>query len=64
MRTLSGIGLFSATVLLFQVTLTRLFSIAQFYHFAFLVVSLATGLRAVICAYHRTGLCSPEPLVV
>jgi hypothetical protein len=41
MRTLSGIGLFSATVLLFQVTLTRLFSIAQFYHFAFLVVSLA-----------------------
>jgi spermidine synthase len=41
MRTLSGIGLFSVTVLLFQVTLTRLFSIAQFYHFAFLVVSLA-----------------------
>src|SRR5512145_2633076 len=40
-RTLSGIGLFSAAVLLFQVTLTRLFSIAQFYHFAFLVVSLA-----------------------
>ncbi|NDJ77978.1 MAG: hypothetical protein GYB65_17140 [Chloroflexi bacterium] len=41
MRTLYGIGLISATVLLFQVTLTRLFSIAQFYHFAFLVVSLA-----------------------
>ncbi|MBN1680142.1 MAG: hypothetical protein JW966_07610 [Anaerolineae bacterium] len=41
MRVLSGIGLFSATALLFQVTLTRLFSIAQFYHFAFLVVSLA-----------------------
>lgn len=41
MRTLSGIGVFSAAVLLFQVTLTRLFSIAQFYHFAFLVVSLA-----------------------
>ncbi len=41
MRTLLGIGLFSATVLLFQVTLTRLFSVAQFYHFAFLVVSLA-----------------------
>lgn len=40
-RTLSGIGLISAVVLLFQVTLTRLFSIAQFYHFAFLVVSLA-----------------------
>lgn len=41
MRTLSGIGVLSATVLLFQVTLTRLFSVAQFYHFAFLVVSLA-----------------------
>lgn len=40
-RLLAGIGLFSAAVLLFQVTLTRLFSIAQFYHFAFLVVSLA-----------------------
>ena len=41
MRSLVGIGLFSATVLMFQVTLTRLFSVAQFYHFAFLVVSLA-----------------------
>lgn len=41
MRTLTGIGLLSATVLVFQVALTRLFSIAQFYHFAFLVVSLA-----------------------
>jgi SAM-dependent methyltransferase len=41
MRTLAGIGLISALVLLFQVTLTRLFSIAQFYHFVFLVVSLA-----------------------
>ncbi len=40
-RIYGGVGLFSATVLLFQVTLTRLFSIAQFYHFAFLVVSLA-----------------------
>ncbi len=41
MRVLSGIGLFSASALLFQVALTRLFSITQFYHFAFLVVSLA-----------------------
>ena len=36
-----GVALFSATVLTFQVTLTRLFSVAQFYHFAFLVISLA-----------------------
>ncbi len=41
MRTLSGIALISAIVLLFQVALTRLFSVAQFYHFVFLVVSLA-----------------------
>jgi len=41
MRKLAGIGLLSAVVLLFQVTLTRLFSVAQFYHFAFLVISLA-----------------------
>ena len=41
MRKLAGIGLISAVALLFQVTLTRLFSVAQFYHFAFLVISLA-----------------------
>jgi hypothetical protein len=41
MRTLLGMALLSAAVLLLQVALTRVFSIAQFYHFAFLVVSLA-----------------------
>jgi hypothetical protein len=41
MRTLAGMGLLSAATLLSQVALTRVFSIAQFYHFAFLVVSLA-----------------------
>jgi hypothetical protein len=35
------LGLFSAAFLLFQVILTRLFSVAQFYHFAFLVISMA-----------------------
>ncbi|GIV81879.1 MAG: hypothetical protein KatS3mg051_1233 [Anaerolineae bacterium] len=40
-RLYSGVALFSATVLTFQVALTRLFSVAQFYHFAFLVISLA-----------------------
>lgn len=33
--------LLSAATLLFEVNLTRLFSVAQFYHFAFLIVSLA-----------------------
>jgi spermidine synthase len=40
-HTLLGMGLLSAATLLLQVALTRIFSIAQFYHFAFLVVSLA-----------------------
>ena len=33
--------LLSAATLLFEINLTRLFSVAQFYHFAFVVVSLA-----------------------
>lgn len=40
-RHLPGMALLSAATLLFQVALTRIFSIAQFYHFAFLVISLA-----------------------
>lgn len=36
-----GLFLLSAAVLAFEINLTRLFSVAQFYHFAFLVVSLA-----------------------
>ncbi|MBN1964321.1 MAG: hypothetical protein JW910_06725 [Anaerolineae bacterium] len=41
MRLLTGTAHVSAATLLLQVTLTRVFSIAQFYHFAFLVISLA-----------------------
>jgi hypothetical protein len=36
-----GILLLSAATLLFEITLTRVFSVAQGYHFAFMVVSLA-----------------------
>ena len=36
-----GLFLLSAAILAFEINLTRLFSVAQFYHFAFLVVSLA-----------------------
>ncbi|PWH18138.1 MAG: hypothetical protein DDG59_06715, partial [Anaerolineae bacterium] len=35
------VSLFSAATLLFQVILTRLFSVAQFYHFIFLIISIA-----------------------
>ncbi|MFN2126534.1 MAG: hypothetical protein ACK2TU_01625, partial [Anaerolineales bacterium] len=33
--------LLSGSLLIFEITLTRLFSVAQFYHFAFMVVSIA-----------------------
>jgi hypothetical protein len=36
-----GLGLLSAATLAFEITLTRLFSVAQFYHFAFMIVSIA-----------------------
>lgn len=36
-----GLFLLSASTLVFEINLTRLFSIAQFYHFAFMIVSLA-----------------------
>ncbi|MCU0519966.1 MAG: hypothetical protein MUF84_04655 [Anaerolineae bacterium] len=36
-----GVLLLSAATLMFEIALTRLFSVAQFYHFAFMVVSLA-----------------------
>jgi hypothetical protein len=37
----AGLFLLSAATLTFEITLTRIFSIAQFYHFAFMIVSLA-----------------------
>ena len=37
----ASLFLLSAATLIFEINLTRLFSVAQFYHFAFLVVSLA-----------------------
>src|SRR3990170_4298535 len=40
-RTLSAVLLLSVAGLAFELTLTRLFAVAQFYHFAFMVVSLA-----------------------
>jgi len=36
-----GILLLSAATLLFEITLTRVFSVAEWYHFAFMVISLA-----------------------
>ncbi|MDI7277926.1 MAG: hypothetical protein QME94_18245, partial [Anaerolineae bacterium] len=40
-RSLLAVGLLSAGMLAFELTLTRIFAVAQFYHFAFMVISLA-----------------------
>jgi SAM-dependent methyltransferase len=40
-RLMVGLTLLSAATLTFEINLTRLFSVAQFYHFAFMIVSLA-----------------------
>ena len=40
-RNAAGLVLISAAALIFEITLTRLFAIQQFHHFAFVVVSLA-----------------------
>src|SRR5512136_1030785 len=41
MSTYVAVFLLSASALAFEITLSRLFSISQFYHFAFMTVSLA-----------------------
>jgi len=41
MMTYAGLFLLSAATLAFEINLTRFFSVAQFYHFAFMIVSLA-----------------------
>ena len=41
MITYAGLFLLSAATLAFEVNLTRVFSVAQFYHLAFMIVSLA-----------------------
>ena len=41
MITYAGLFLLSAATLVFEINLTRIFSVAQFYHFAFMIVSLA-----------------------
>lgn len=41
MRSYAGLFLLSAATLFFEILLTRLFAVAQFYHFAFMIVSIA-----------------------
>ncbi|MEE9216493.1 MAG: hypothetical protein V3U32_03570, partial [Anaerolineales bacterium] len=58
MRRTFGLILISASALAFEVTLTRLFAVQQFHHFAFLVIGLAVmGFAAsgVILSYRPYG---------
>ncbi|HHH40850.1 MAG TPA: hypothetical protein ENK56_02455, partial [Chloroflexi bacterium] len=63
-RTRAGLFLISAATLAFEITLTRLFSVAQFYHFAFLIISLALlGFGAsgtVLALFPRLGRRRPS----
>ena len=46
-RQLLGVGLVSATLLMTELALTRIFSVVMYYHFAFLAISIALfGLSA------------------
>lgn len=58
-----GLLLISAAVLCFEVNMTRLFSVSQFYHFAFLVVSIAllgSGASGTYLALRRVPPGKPE----
>ncbi|MDJ0924153.1 MAG: hypothetical protein QNJ77_06280, partial [Acidimicrobiia bacterium] len=61
---LAAVGAVSAAGLIFEIALTRVFAITQFYHFAFLTVSMALlGLGAsgsVLTAYPRLGSGGPR----
>lgn len=58
-RLLAGVGLVSFSALLLELTLTRLFSVVLFYHFAFLAISIALlglGAGGVFAFIRRTWL--------
>ena len=63
-----GLFLLSAATLLFEIDLTRLFSVAQFYHFAFMILSLAMlGFGAsgtVLALFPRLGRRRPRLTLV
>ena len=60
-----ALALLSASMLAFQILLSRLFALQQFYHFAFLVISLAllgfaaSGLLLAACREQRPGFGGP-----
>ena len=62
--TLGGVAASSASGLVFEIALTRVFAVTQFYHFAFLIVSMALlGIGAagsVLTAFPKVGAGGPR----
>lgn len=62
-----GLLLLSAAALAFEINLTRLFSVAQFYHFAFMIVSIALlgfgGSGTFLAIFPSLGLRNPRQLL-
>src|SRR4029077_17591439 len=67
-RHLAGVALVSATLLMVELALTRIFSVIMYYHFAFLAISIAlfgvsaSGVFAYV-ARRRLDRLSPHPLL-
>lgn len=62
-RTLLGVALLSAATLAFEITLTRVFAVARWYHFAFMAVSVALlgfGASGTALAVRPTLTRAPE----
>src|SRR5918999_1192219 len=62
-RHLAGIALVSATLLMTELALTRIFSVIMYYHFAFLAISIALfGLSASgVYVYLRRSAFERQP---
>src|SRR4051794_20596446 len=62
-RHLAGVGLVSATLLMTELALTRIFSVIMYYHFAFLAISIALfGISASgVLAYVARRHLAPRP---
>jgi hypothetical protein len=67
-RQLLGIALVSATLLMIELALTRIFSVVMYYHFAFLAISIAlfglsaSGVFAYVARRHLQALATPSLL--
>jgi len=63
-RHLAGVSLISATLLMTELALTRIFSVIMYYHFAFLAISIALfGISASgVLAYTARRFFAPRPI--